>query len=91
MDKNSPTSISNLKSFPGLYPGPPLKGRGGKGGRKGKRRGLGIETVRRGVVWDRKGGEGMELGGLYRGKGWEGRKRRERRKEGRRKEEGGRR
>jgi hypothetical protein len=32
---------------------------------------------RRGVVWDREGEEGMELGGLYRGKGWEGRKGRE--------------
>jgi hypothetical protein len=29
---------------------------------------------RRGVVWDREGEEGMELGGLYREKGWEGRK-----------------
>jgi hypothetical protein len=25
-----------------------------------------------GVVWDRKGEEGMELGELCRGKGWEG-------------------
>jgi hypothetical protein len=29
---------------------------------------------RRRVVWDRQGEEGTELGGLYRGKGWEGRK-----------------
>jgi hypothetical protein len=41
-----------LKNFPGLCPGPPLKGRGGKGGRKGERRGLGIQIWRRGVVWD---------------------------------------
>jgi hypothetical protein len=29
---------------------------------------------RRGMVWDREGEEGTELGGFYRGKGWEGRK-----------------
>jgi hypothetical protein len=32
---------------------------------------------RRGVVWDRQREEGTELGGLDRGKGWEGRKGRE--------------
>jgi hypothetical protein len=37
---------------------------------------------RRGVVWDRQGEEGTELGGLYKEKGWEGRKGREGRKEG---------
>jgi hypothetical protein len=39
---------------------------------------------RRGVVWDREGDEGTELGKLYRGKGWEGGRdgRKERRKEG---------
>jgi hypothetical protein len=41
----------------------------------GERRGLGIQMRRRGVVWDRGGEVGTELGGLYRGKGWERRKR----------------
>jgi hypothetical protein len=43
-----------------------------------ERRGLGTQMGRKGVVWDREGEEGY---GLYRGKGWEERKR-ERRKEG---------
>jgi hypothetical protein len=54
-----------LKIFSGGYtPGPPLKGRGGKGkdGKGGKgRRGLGTKMGRRGVVWDREGEEGMRV------------------------------
>jgi hypothetical protein len=41
---------------------------------EGKGWGLGIQRGRRGVVWDRQGEEGTELGGSYREKGWEGRK-----------------
>jgi hypothetical protein len=50
--------------------------------------GLEIQMGRRGVVLDREGEEGTELGRLYRGKGWEGKKGRggSRGKEGRRKE-----
>jgi hypothetical protein len=54
-----------LKNFSGGYtPGPPFKGRGGKGrkGRtEGERRGLGAQLGRRGVVWDREGEEGMRV------------------------------
>jgi hypothetical protein len=41
------------------------------------RRGLGTQFGRRGVVWNREGEEGI----IYRGKRWEGRKRREESKE----------
>jgi hypothetical protein len=66
-----------LKNFPGVIPRTPVKGEGrkGKGGRKGERRGLEIQMGRRGVLWNREGEEGTELGGLYRGEGWEGGKR----------------
>jgi hypothetical protein len=51
-----------LKKFPGLIPRTPVKGKGGKGGRKGKRRGLGMQmSRRRGVVWDREREEGMRV------------------------------
>jgi hypothetical protein len=36
MRKNSPTSISNLKNFPWVIPGTPVKGEERKAGRKGK-------------------------------------------------------
>jgi hypothetical protein len=32
-----PASISDLKNFPGVIPGPPLKRRGRKDGQKGKK------------------------------------------------------
>jgi hypothetical protein len=54
-------------NFPGVIP--PLKGRGGKG----ERRGLGIQMGRRGVVWDREGEEGIRV---IQGKGWEWKERR---------------
>jgi hypothetical protein len=44
---------------------------------------------RKGIVRYRKGEQGTKLGGLYRGKGWDGRGRKEEEKEGRK--EGGRR
>jgi hypothetical protein len=49
-----------------------------KGGEE-REDGRGKEGIRdtdgeEGVVWDREGEEGTELGGLYRGKGWERRK-----------------
>jgi hypothetical protein len=75
-----------LKNFSGgSIPGPPFKGRGGKG-RKGKERedGRGKEGIRdtvggRGVVWDKEGEEGMRViqtkgKGREEGKGREGRK-----------------
>jgi hypothetical protein len=50
-----------LKNFSrGCTPGPPLKRRGGKEGRK-ERGGLETQLGRRGVVWDREGEEGMRV------------------------------
>jgi hypothetical protein len=61
-----------LKNFPEVIPPePPLKGRGRKGGRKGKGGDEGYKWG--GVVWNREGEEGTELGGLHRRKEWEGR------------------
>jgi hypothetical protein len=42
----------------GHTPGPPLKGKVGKGG---ERRGLWTKVGRRGVVWDREREEGMRI------------------------------
>jgi hypothetical protein len=57
MRENSSTSILNLKNITGLYPGPPLKGRGGKGGRRGK-----------GGIRDTNGEEGSGMGQGRRGR-----------------------
>jgi hypothetical protein len=50
-----------LKNFSGVLP-PDPRSRGGEEGRtEGKRRGLGTQMGRRGVVWDREGEEGMRV------------------------------
>jgi hypothetical protein len=52
-----------LKNYPGVIPPDPHhvkeEGQERKGGRE--RRGLGTQLGRRGVVWDRKGEEGMRV------------------------------
>jgi hypothetical protein len=50
-----------LKNFSGLYPQTPVKGEGRKGRTEGERRGLGTQSRRRGVLWDREGEERMRV------------------------------
>jgi hypothetical protein len=49
-----------LKNFPGVLPRTPLKGKGGKEGRKGKE-GIWDTDGEEGVVWDREGEEGIRV------------------------------